>query len=250
MKFTVLSYNIHKGFTFNNKQFILDKIRESVRSIGADIVMLQEVIGEDSRHAKKVKEWPVASQFEFLADELWPHYAYGKNAVYTSGHHGNAILSKFPITFYENLDISQGLIEKRGLLHARVEIPHSEDLHLICTHFGLKQKYRDVQTLSLCQRVAETVPRNAPLVIGGDFNDWRLKISPIFWKKQHLAEAYLLCHRTHARTFPSWRPMLKLDRIYFRGVHCSSVNLSYDPTWSSLSDHLPLVAHFEIKSQH
>ncbi len=37
------------------------------------------------------------SQFAFLADEIWPHFAYGKNAIYSAGHHGNAILSKHPI---------------------------------------------------------------------------------------------------------------------------------------------------------
>lgn len=246
MKFTVLSYNIHKGFTFTNRKFILEKIKKSIRSVNADALLLQEVIGEHHGHAKKIKNWPVASQFEFLADELWPHFAYGKNAVYTDGHHGNAILSKFPISSYKNIDISEGIYEKRGLLHAQVEIPNYESLHLICTHFGLKQKYRDCQTRSLCEYVEKHVPPEASLIVGGDFNDWKLKMTPIVWKKQQLMEAYLNAHHKHARTFPSWRPTLKLDRIYYRSTRCVSADLVRGSDWSVLSDHLPLVATFQL----
>ncbi len=246
MKFTVLSYNIHKGFTFNNRRFILEKIRASVRAVNADALLLQEVIGEHSGHAKKVDNWPATSQFEFLADELWPHFAYGKNAVYTKGHHGNAILSKFPILSYENFDISQGPFEQRGLLHAQVQTRESEKLHLICTHFGLKQKYRDFQTKAMCTYINKFVPKNEALIVAGDFNDWRKKISPIVWSEENLIEAYLSLHRRHARTFPSRKPLLELDRIYFRDVKCTSAQVVRDRNWAILSDHLPLMATFQI----
>ncbi|MEO8390123.1 MAG: EEP domain-containing protein, partial [Polaromonas sp.] len=41
--FKVLTVNIHKGFTFFNRKFILPELREAVRSVGADVVFLQEV---------------------------------------------------------------------------------------------------------------------------------------------------------------------------------------------------------------
>ena len=53
--------------------------------------------------------WPIFRRcriYEFLADTIWSQYAYGRNAVYDNGDHGNALLSKFPITHYENHDIS------------------------------------------------------------------------------------------------------------------------------------------------
>ena len=34
----VLTVNIHKGFTFFNRKFILPELREAVRKIGADVV--------------------------------------------------------------------------------------------------------------------------------------------------------------------------------------------------------------------
>ena len=37
-RFTVLTVNIHKGFTALNRRFILPELREAVRSVGADMV--------------------------------------------------------------------------------------------------------------------------------------------------------------------------------------------------------------------
>src|SRR4051812_49407405 len=105
-KIRVLSYNIHKGFSAGNRQFVLNRIRTAIRDIHADLVLLQEVLGQHDKHGQLIENGPIRPQFEFLADSIWPHYAYGKNAVYTSGHHGNAILSKSPFSFWENLDIS------------------------------------------------------------------------------------------------------------------------------------------------
>lgn len=41
----VLTINTHKGFTAFNRRFILPELREAVRSVSADIVCLQEVMG-------------------------------------------------------------------------------------------------------------------------------------------------------------------------------------------------------------
>src|SRR5438132_888733 len=105
-KLRVLSYNIHKGFSSGRGKFVLNRIREALRTVHPDLVFLQEVLGHHELHSQKVENWPDQPQFEYLADQLWPHFAYGKNAVYTYGHHGNAILSKYPFSFYENIDIS------------------------------------------------------------------------------------------------------------------------------------------------
>ena len=113
----VLTVNIHKGFTFFNRKFILPELREAVRSVGADVVFLQEVTGSNARHPDKFDNYPETPHYEFLADSIWPQFAYGRNAVYTHGDHGNAILSKFPIVRFENHDVSISGPERRGLLH-------------------------------------------------------------------------------------------------------------------------------------
>lgn len=89
----VLTVNTHKGFNPFNRRFILPELREAVRSVGADLVFLQEVLGSHSLHAARLPSQLPAPQYEYLADSMWPQFAYGRNAVYPEGHHGNAVLS-------------------------------------------------------------------------------------------------------------------------------------------------------------
>ena len=76
--FKVLTVNIHKGFTFFNRKFILPELRDAVRSVGADVVFLQEVTGNHIKHPDKFDNFPEAPHYEFLADTIWPQFAYGK----------------------------------------------------------------------------------------------------------------------------------------------------------------------------
>src|SRR5688572_5488862 len=131
----VLSYNIHKGFSTANTDFVLERIKQSIELVHAEIVFLQEVVGQHERYD--------FAQFEYLADRLWPHYAYGRNSVYAEGHHGNAILSKHPIKLVENIDVSTNRFERRGILHATVSLDdRGPELHLLCLHFDLFENGR------------------------------------------------------------------------------------------------------------
>jgi endonuclease/exonuclease/phosphatase family metal-dependent hydrolase len=232
----VLSYNIHKGFTPGNRRLVLSRIRDAIRDVHADLVFLQEVLGTHDDHARE-------PQFEYLADRLWPHYAYGKNAVYTSGHHGNAILSKYPFTAWENVDVSTNRLERRGLLHGVIEIPHRrKPLHAICVHLGLLEAERYSQIESLCRRVREMVPDDEPVIVGGDFNDWRTRLSHPLRRNLGMSEAFEDLHGSAARTFPSWLPALRLDRIYFRGMRAREAQCLSASPWNRLSDHVALYA--------
>src|SRR5690606_4800468 len=110
--FRILTLNTHKGFTSFNRRFILPELRDAVRTLSTDIVFLQEVLGTHTQHSTRVSNWPDVPQYEFLADTMWKDFSYGRNAVYPHGDHGNALLSKFPITSYENIDISIGTLEQ------------------------------------------------------------------------------------------------------------------------------------------
>ena len=94
----VVTYNIHKGLSFFNRRLVIHELRDRLRTIGADIVFLQEVHGRHERHARHYTNWPSAPQYEFLADTVWTDFAYGRNSVYDAGHHGNALLSRVPNT--------------------------------------------------------------------------------------------------------------------------------------------------------
>src|SRR5207249_539592 len=139
----VLTMNIHKGFSFFNRKFILHELRDAVRTVAADVVFLQEVHGTHAHHSQRFTNWPQAPHYEFLADSIWPTFAYGRNAIYPHGDHGNALLSKFPIARYHNRDVSIGVSERRGMLHCVLHVPERDvELHAICVHLGLTQTHR------------------------------------------------------------------------------------------------------------
>ena len=243
----VLTVNIHKGFTFFNRKFILPELREAVRKIGADVVFLQEVTGSHTHHAGTFDNYPDTPHYEFLADSIWPDFAYGRNAVYDKGDHGNAVMSKFPIVKFENHDVSISGPERRGLLHCELLIPgRSVNLHAVCVHLSLTETHRTQQMDKLCQLISANIPPQAPLVVAGDFNDWRHRAKDQLANGAGLHEVFVQANGQPARTFPARKPLLRLDRIYVRNaVGHKPVVLPHKP-WSHLSDHAPLAAVIEI----
>lgn len=245
---TVMTVNIHKGFSTFNRKFILPQLRDAVRKVGADVVFLQEVLGTHDARGKKIDQWPVGPHYEFLADSIWPQFAYGRNMVYPQGHHGNAVMSKFPIVHHQNHDVSIAAgPEKRGLLHCVVRVPgHTRDVHLICVHLGLAENHRQRQLELLCKITHSEMPPEAPLIVAGDFNDWRKRAHDILWREAGLREIFVTAYGESAKTFPAIFPVLPLDRIYVRNcsVHLPVV-LPRRP-WAHLSDHAPLAAEIHL----
>lgn len=246
-KLHILSYNIHKGFNLTNRSHVLSDIKKSIQTVGADLVLLQEVLGQHETHKKNILDWPLTSQFEFLADTIWPHFAYGKNAIYSEGHHGNAILSKYPITSYQNINISTNRFEQRGFLYAKINIlTVLEEIHVICVHLDIFETGRNKQLEQICGFIENNIPQDAPLILGGDFNDWRGSATPILGKRLGLFEAFWIQEGQHARTFPAAFPILKLDRIYTRKLTIEKAVVMHNGIWTELSDHAPISVEFKL----
>lgn len=239
----ITTYNIHKGFSHFNQRLVLHELRECLRSLKADIVFLQEVLGENTLHPKRYHNYPAASQHEFLAEQRWLHCAYGKNSVYDAGHHGNAILSRHPIAVSHNRDISAHRFESRGLLHSEVVMPGSGVVvHCFCAHLGLFARGRRTQLRDMAQHIARRVPADAPVIIAGDFNDWRNEAGRILHRELGLYEVFEHLHGKPAKSFPAPVPVLALDRIYVRGLDVVSGWVHAEHPWSRISDHAALSA--------
>ncbi|KTC98307.1 endonuclease/exonuclease/phosphatase family protein [Legionella geestiana] len=242
---SLITYNIHKGFGPGRLRFLLPEMREALAALNPDVVFLQEVQGAHLRREARVSGWPDAPQFAYLAENLWPHFAYGRNASYRSGHHGNAILSKFPMSTPSNLVLSTVRRASRGVLHCVLETDFAR-VHLLCVHLGVFRAERERQTDILQQAMDTLVPAGEPLLMAGDFNDWRNTLSSEFFESHGLREAFQEVHGAHARSFPAVRPALQVDRIYYRGVSVSDVHCLAGKPWSRLSDHVPLFARFTL----
>lgn len=245
-KLRILTLNTHKGFSPLNRKYVLSDLRQAVRGVGADLVFMQEVLGYhnilERQHADQDK---TPSQYEYLADSIWDNYAYGRNSVYDQGHHGNALMSKLPIVNYRNIDVSAHRIEQRGILHCEIPMPHSgRTLHAVSLHLGLLESWRRRQLQALADLV-QLIPAHEPLVIAGDFNDWRGRANRIM-ANSGLTEVFQQAYGVSPRTFPARFPFLRLDRIYVRGIHSiEPLSLGRRP-WTLLSDHVPLAADLEV----
>jgi len=250
MRFTVATYNIHKGFTQFSRRMVIHEVRDRLHGLSADIVFLQEVLGTHHRHAHRYHEWPGKPQHEFIADAMWLEVAYGKNSVYREGHHGNAVLSRFPIIGQENQDISAHVFESRGLLHCAMKLgPRLPVLHCLNVHLGLFERGRQWQIRALVERIKATVPMDAPLVIAGDFNDWRRKADRALTEALGVVEVFEDVRGRPARTFPSVLPMFRLDRIYARGLEIVDAHVHYASPGNRMSDHAALAATFEVSAR-
>lgn len=263
MKIRVATYNIHKGVTSFGGMPRIHALKDALTQLDADILFLQEVQGRHDRKAiQYAAHWPTVGQHEFLAGES--HYAaYGMNAVYDHGHHGNALLSRFSITAINNSDISDHAYESRGILHCILNINNIE-IHCYVVHLGLLAKGRQRQAAALVEAVRSSSPPDAPVIIAGDFNDWenklsgylreRLDVKEVFesqlvnpgWFPNWRRSADELVYRP-ARTFPAMLPWLRLDRIYLRGFEVEAAEVLRNRAWSKLSDHAPILTMLDLK---
>lgn len=245
-EFKILSFNIHKGFHFFLRKYNLEKLKGSLLESGADIVFLQEVLGF---HPEKYKNThKLENQFEYLADQTWTHFVYGKNAIYHAGDHGNAILSKYPFSFYLNYDLSTNPFEKRSILHGTVNIEQVK-IHLMCVHLNLTEKGRQKQIKEIATYINEKIPYNEPFILAGDFNDWQLKGERLLCELVDIKSAHYSPKGKILRTFPAHLPILSLDRVYYRHLDLTH-SMTLKPSSKDVSsDHLPILSTFRLGQQ-
>lgn len=246
MRYKFITFNIHKGrstFLFNNT---LMKIKEATIQQPVDFMFIQELVGNGAEFLPKEYSEQFSSQMEILADSIWTDHCYGKNAIFKDRHHGNAILSRFPIAKWENEDLSLSRLEQRGLLHCEIPLERGTTLHLFNVHLNLRHGDRVKQIERIISRYLKLIPTDAPFILAGDFNDWGKELSHYLENKMNLFECHKYMKSSYAKTFPSFFPLLSLDRIYARNIKPISVEALSQTPWNLLSDHLPLYLEFEI----
>jgi endonuclease/exonuclease/phosphatase family metal-dependent hydrolase len=119
-------------------------------------------------------------------------------------------------------------------------------VHCINVHLGLFERGRQRQIQALCDRIRETVPEDAPLVIAGDFNDWRHRANRALVDELGVHEVFESVRGRPARTFPSVMPVFRLDRIYARGLAIRDAHVHYAyRSGRRMSDHAALAATFD-----
>lgn len=241
MRFRLLTYNIHKGIGGVDRRYRPERIVATIEHCQPDIVFLQEV--DDGAPRSNGHR-----QVDHFGDALQlPHRAFQRNVRLRQGHYGNAILSRFPLFDIESLDLTVPLKKRRQALmaHARVRVGgHTRRLLLLNTHLGLAGFERNIQIRRILQSaMLRHSHRATPVITAGDFNDVWGTLG-----KTLLEPAGFSSATQQVKTFPAFLPMRPLDRIFYRGhLRLDHSFASHTDIARQASDHLPLVADFELE---
>src|SRR5215469_15881171 len=228
----VVTYNIHNCVGVD-RRYDPGRISKVLRQIDADIACLQEV------DARGRSEWH-ADQWAYLGAATGCRVITGAGVRPPRGRFGNAILTRFPVLAARLIDLTVVGYEPRAAIDADILIGERV-LRVIATHFGLHAAERRLQANRLMAALAEQVPERRredhAVLLMGDLNEWRGRRGAVRSLDRRLGPS------AAARTFPSWMPVLALDRIYADGrAMLHDVTVYRSPLARLASDHLPLVA--------
>jgi endonuclease/exonuclease/phosphatase family metal-dependent hydrolase len=221
------TYNIHRGIGRDGR-FSEQRILEVLRELDADVYCLQEV--ESRASGIDLLAW--------LAQDLGYHAVFSKTLQRADGHYGNGLLARCPIAGVQHMDITWQRREPRGAIVADLDC-HGERLRVVATHLGLRPAERRHQVEQLLPLFSERPGERA--VLAGDVNEWFLWGRPLRHLHRHFAET------PAPRTFPAWRPLLSLDRIWANPASLlRSIDVHDTPAARLASDHLPLLATLDL----
>jgi endonuclease/exonuclease/phosphatase family metal-dependent hydrolase len=222
----VASYNVH-GCRGRGGRRDVGRIARVLGEIHADVVGLQEV---ESRHGRSDVD-----QAERLAEALGMACVEGPLLLARRGWYGNALLTRLTVQSARRVLFDSYGREARGALVCDLLDRDGTSWRVMTTHLDLRARHRRGQFDVLLDELVPERPR--PTVLMGDFNEW--------WPFSRALAAV----RRHAKlpptppSFPSWLPILRLDRIAHSSCRLQGEMRSHlTPLTRLASDHLPVFA--------
>ncbi|MCB2088933.1 MAG: endonuclease/exonuclease/phosphatase family protein [Sphingomonadaceae bacterium] len=230
MQLTFASYNIHKAVGTDGVRDP-DRIITVLREMDADIIALQEA---DRRLGERASVLSRAA----LDDTPWFPADVARRPR-SLGWHGNALLVRRGLQVLDAEAIHLPTLEPRGAVRVDL-IADGRKVRVVGTHLDLSGLRRRDQIRAIMAHLQEC-DGDPPTVIMGDFNQWGLRGGAM----QAFGPDWQLC--TPGQSFPSRRPIARLDRIVLShhwkagacGVHHSAAA-------SRASDHLPVWQQTEL----
>lgn len=229
MRLRVLTYNIRSGTDILGRRRLAEQA-STVRGVEPDVVLLQEVA--DVSQAEYIAQ--VVGGLDFLA--------YGATRRTRVGSFGNAILSRWPLEDARNHSVPPrwewAPAETRGVLAATL-VADDLRVRVIGAHFGLLPGEPELSTRTSLELVRTT---ELPVVLGGDFNRPRAAAACHRLLREALTDCASVDGRVPQASFPSPRPLLRLDYLYVRGIAVDEIQVLP----SQASDHRPLLAQLNV----
>jgi endonuclease/exonuclease/phosphatase family metal-dependent hydrolase len=235
----VATYNIHKARGLD-RRVRAARIVEVLQQIQADVVALQEVLSMEGAR-------PEDHQARFIAYGLGFHYRIGENRRLNGGVYGNVTMSRFPVLYAHNYDISRPGREERGCLRTDVAIASGNVVSVYNVHLGTSYRERREQAHRLFESaLLHPGHRGPPKVILGDFNEWFSGLASSMLKGKYKS-APVRKFFGKSRTYPGIFPLVHLDHVYFEGdLDVVKVGVHRSRKALVASDHLPIVVDFEL----
>ena len=230
------TWNIHYGIG-GDRRFDLDRIVGVLAAMDADIVGLQEVGWHRRTHHR-------IDHFAYLREHTGYTVVEGLVRDPLRSRFGNALLTRFPVTGKQWVDLKIRGHVPRAALVAEVEAP-AAPLRVAVLHLGLATWERERQAKRLIETLhgeeEEAPPTVLPTVLLGDFNMLRAQSIAA----DILAAQYPYCIRMP--TYPARKPRLSLDRIYLSAEwEILDARVFDEGLALKASDHLPLVTEARL----
>ncbi len=230
----VASYNIQKSIGTDYRRRP-ERILGVLAELDADVVALQEVDRRFGERASSLSTEAIEAETGYTA------LRFGAREK-SLGWHGNTILVRKSVRVLAQRTLTLPCLEPRGAVLADLAIGDFS-LRVVGMHLGLVGLWRKRQAVAVLDHL-ETLEEKFPTVMMGDFNEWSVNGGCL----SHFAEAHHV--GAPGPSFPSVRPVLRLDRIVTSvdlviaesGVHGSE-------TARSASDHLPIWARLTYAGQ-
>jgi endonuclease/exonuclease/phosphatase family metal-dependent hydrolase len=240
IRIRVATYNIHKCRGLDQRTSP-ERIAAVIAELDADVVAIQEILDVQNGRAEFDQARRIKGK---LKDFNW---CFGENRRLHGGGYGNMTLSRFPVLVCQNYDVTWRHRERRGCLRTDLGLRDCAVLHVFNVHLGTSFIERRHQARKLLSE--EVLNRGeccGPRIVVGDFNEWtRGLVSRL------MADAFeALQPRAflrYARTYPGIFPVLHLDHFYYdKQLSLKRFRLHRSRKALVASDHLPLVADFEL----
>jgi len=199
-------------------------VADVLSELDAPLVALQEVDSLESD----------GSQTDYLAQTTGLTAIAGPAIRNGKGYYGNVLLTRYPVIQNECFDISVHRWEPRCIINAVVNVD-GVAVRVLVTHLGLRAAERRSQVdrlLKICSSNSDEL-----LLVAGDINEW----APLSPRIRALDACF--GKLPAPRTFPSFLPLVALDRIWVKPKTVLR-SIRVHKSWHAriASDHLPIVA--------
>ena len=230
---------------------MIHELRERLHGLDADILFLQEVQGLNDRHAGRYRDWPGSRSTSSSPTASGTRSRTARTPSTATAITATRCCRASRSSRRRTRTSPRIRSRRRGLLHCDVK-PRAEACRS-CIASTCTSACSSAAANGRCARCASASAtpfrRDAPLVIAGDFNDWRHKANRALVDELGVVEVFEAVKGRAARTFPSVMPVFRLDRIYARGLKVVDAHVHYAFPAAKISDHAALAATFELPAK-